>query len=333
MKDPWQANNSDDWLFGIDSMPEQYPLDQFPLKTDYWAQSSPSEILTQQQCASSSSTAPIAAMLVDETISQQQGRPTPYTSLSMIDRVDYGCVKSSRMTKESGPRHIDFVTLSAIHLDIDRLCPQSLNSAGPAAEYDSHEELLDKVGSLCAIVRDILGSAKTQRGEEPSLPCLDEPVPFLVFSTMLKVIASYQSIINSCIGASPPLSQSQSRSSSSRTQSPLSLGQISPVGDQAKLACARTPSTMMHLLSIDLHKLHSFNMIDYHLLHFMHLVLLFDFEPTRQEANILKSVRRSKDRILALHRRLRYFLSSACMAWDLSNTQESLDDGEGIGVQ
>ena len=333
MKDPWQPNSSDDWLFDIDSTREQFPLDNSPLITDYWAHSSPPESVNQQQSAFSTSTAPIAAILVDETISQQQGRPTPYTSLNMMDSVDDGCAESSRIVKESDPRHIDFATLSAIHLDIDRLCPQSLNYARPIAECDSHDELLDKVGSFCAIVRDILGSAKAHQGEGPLLLCLDEPVPFLVFSTMLKVITSYQSIINACIGASSPMGESQSSSSGSGKQSPLSPGHLSPVGEQAKRACARTPSTMMHLLSIDLHKLHSFNMIDYHLLHFMHLVLLLDFEPKRQEAKILKSVRGSKDRILAVHGRLRYFLSSACMAWDLSNTQEGLDNGEGIGVQ
>ena len=314
-KHPWQGNSSGDWLFGADSVPENFAIDPFPL---HWTQSTSSEILNQPLPGASSSVTPLAA-LPNNGMGLHQSELGNCAALRMIDRAHDGSEKSTEARKESGPQHVDFATLSAIHLDIDRLCPQNLSSARLIAESDSCEELLDRVSALCAIVRSILSAVKTHGDERSSLPCLDKPFPFLVFSTILKVITSYQTIVDACACDSPHTNESLSTSSSSEMRSPHSPGQISPVNDHEKRSWDQTPSTLMQLLSVDLQKLHSFNMIDYHLLHFLHLVLLFEVEPSRQEPNILESVRGSRDRILELHRRLRYFLSSACMTWDLSD--------------
>ena len=228
---------------------------------------------------------------------------------------------------------IDFQTLTAIHLDIDRLCPQT-KSSGKQANF---EGFLSRVDNLCAITRNILAFAREDRDQKPAPPCLDEPVLFLVFTTMLKVVNSYQAHVDTCTGrpfrdramSSGAVTPSLTWGSSSGEQTTTSpfvgsrSGAMSPLEDMPNRRInARTPETMMHLLSIDLDEVQHLNRIDFHLLHFMHLVLLFDFEPTRQEANVMASVRGSKGRITALHKQLRSFLISASIAWELHDSQD-----------
>ena len=332
VKQSWQTDGSEEWLFSNSAAPDLFQFDQSPSNTNHWLHGSPSEMLNHHPSLTSSNPDLVTAMAADEMDSQPQERSAPYVSRRLNDKLDDQSGSSSQKTRGSLPQDLEFAALSAIHLDIDRLCPRNLGAAQQSAKIVGHEELFDKVSTLCGIVRGILGSAKTREGEGLSPPCLDEPFPFLVFSTMLKVITSYQSIIDACSKGSDPISELLSSTSNSLTRSPEAFGDVSLLRGQAKDVCLPGSSTIMGLMSIDLHKLHNLNIIDNHLLHFMHLVLLLEYEPTLQEPNILSSVRHSRTRLFDLHRRLQCFISPAYTAWRLLDTQGSCGGDNSIGL-